>query len=624
MHRVLPPAAARRGRRPASRRASRPRPGRGQRRPRRGSPRASGRRGRSTRPPQPIEASGAVGRCSTGEGGGTCNKTWPVGVRDWHPLDSAPSRNRGDPQPLSPTWARTPRAQARRVGASGSSRREEAGRDCRRPCGIECRRRGPAPATAGYPGVAWPGGAARRRLPRGAAGSRRLHRRGRVLRHLRLRDHDLAAHGPDRHGPDRSAAFLRPQDQAPRPGPRRDGCDDRCARHGREPGDHAAGRSDHGHVCVAVLGQRVSLRAPHRLLRPCGDAQSVPAPVDARGRGAVLPLLPGAPAGGLVGRTPAASRRSLVCGGRGLPHKRRLVPPRRSSFSGSGSQTHQQLAFFGSPTRAWEFGAGALLALLVPWLARIPRPVAQTLGVAGLAAIGVAAFSIHDPGGFPVMATLLPVVVPALCWRRERRRVVAGLPVCWAYARWSGSAISPTAGISGTGRSSSSPPCCGPARGGRLPTLAALSLLPAWLSYRYVENPIRFSPRIAGRTVLVLGAVCVAVPLAACLGLRRNEQCAGRNSDDDVVPAQPGPASRHPGRMLVHAARKPGERSLHLGRARAAGERCPDRRLDRRSVQRARAPRGQTRRVRGQDRNDRPLPVRRSQRAPRGAASRDG
>jgi hypothetical protein len=49
---------------------------------------------------------------------------------------------------------------------------------------------------------------------------------------------------------------------------------------------------------------------------------------------------------------------------------------------------------------------------------------------------------------------------------------------------------------------------------------AAVSLLPAWLSYRYVENPIRFNPRIQGRRVLALAATCVVVPIVACGGWR--------------------------------------------------------------------------------------------------------
>ena len=58
-----------------------------------------------------------------------------------------------------------------------------------------------------------------------------------------------------------------------------------------------------------------------------------------------------------------------------------------------------------------------------------------------------------------------------------------------------------------------------PGAGWPAPTLAALSLVPAWLSYQFVENPIRFNPKITGRAVLAIAAVCISVPIVACLGL---------------------------------------------------------------------------------------------------------
>ena len=48
------------------------------------------------------------------------------------------------------------------------------------------------------------------------------------------------------------------------------------------------------------------------------------------------------------------------------------------------------------------------------------------------------------------------------------------------------------------------------------PLAAIVSVVPAWASFRYVENPLRFSPKLVDRRVVVLAAVCVAVPIAAC------------------------------------------------------------------------------------------------------------
>jgi peptidoglycan/LPS O-acetylase OafA/YrhL len=187
-------------------------------------------------------------------------------------------------------------------------------------------------------------------------------------------------------------------------------------------------------------------------------------------------------------------------------------------LSGSLNNRHQQFAFYGSPTRAWEFGAGALLALLVPWLARMPQPVAQALGALGLAAIGAGAFAIQDAGGFQVVPTLLPVLgtcallAAGSASRSGMSRLLSVRPAVWigdlsySWYLWHWPLIVFSAAL-------------WPGAGWAAPTLAALSLLPAWLSYRYVENPIRFSRRISGRAVLAIAAVCIAVPIGACLGL---------------------------------------------------------------------------------------------------------
>ncbi|HEY6757934.1 MAG TPA: acyltransferase family protein [Baekduia sp.] len=68
-----------------------------------------------------------------------------------------------------------------------------------------------------------------------------------------------------------------------------------------------------------------------------------------------------------------------------------------------------QAAYFVTPTRAWEFGVGGVLALL-PQLGRSPALLRAVLSWLGFVAIGVAAFA-YGPGTvFPGSAALLPVL----------------------------------------------------------------------------------------------------------------------------------------------------------------------------------------------------------------------
>jgi peptidoglycan/LPS O-acetylase OafA/YrhL len=74
--------------------------------------------------------------------------------------------------------------------------------------------------------------------------------------------------------------------------------------------------------------------------------------------------------------------------------------------------TDPAAAYFVTPARAWEFGAGGLLALLharTPASAG-PRRAARALSLAGLAAMGAAGFAFDATTPFPGLAALLPVL----------------------------------------------------------------------------------------------------------------------------------------------------------------------------------------------------------------------
>ena len=182
-----------------------------------------------------------------------------------------------------------------------------------------------------------------------------------------------------------------------------------------------------------------------------------------------------------------------------------------------------RFAFYSSPTRAWEFGLGALAVLAAPLLGRMPGWAAKTLGAAGALAIVITAFTVHE-AGFRETSAILPVAGACFLLAAGVRtnsgvsRALSVRPAVWigdlsyslylwhwplivfAKALWPGHGWVPVAA-------------------------AAASLVPSWLSYRFVENPIRYHSRlgsrssVAGRTALALAALCIALPVVASIGL---------------------------------------------------------------------------------------------------------
>ena len=185
------------------------------------------------------------------------------------------------------------------------------------------------------------------------------------------------------------------------------------------------------------------------------------------------------------------------------------------AHNGSGGALGR-FAFYGTPTRAWEFGCGALLALAAVRLT-LQRAAAAAVGAGGIALIAATAFLVHGTGMYVGWQMLLPtggavaLIAAGLRGSTPATGLLSTQPLVWvgdisySWYLWHwpvivfAHALLPTAPVSAAA--------------------AALSLVPAWLSYRYVENPIRRDVRMRGRATLVLAAVCIVVPIAACSGL---------------------------------------------------------------------------------------------------------
>lgn len=70
---------------------------------------------------------------------------------------------------------------------------------------------------------------------------------------------------------------------------------------------------------------------------------------------------------------------------------------------------NQSLAFFISPTRAWEFGLGGLIALWIP-KEDFPITLIQLLGFLGLVLIFLASYYFNEQTRFPGFAAIVPVI----------------------------------------------------------------------------------------------------------------------------------------------------------------------------------------------------------------------
>jgi peptidoglycan/LPS O-acetylase OafA/YrhL len=167
-------------------------------------------------------------------------------------------------------------------------------------------------------------------------------------------------------------------------------------------------------------------------------------------------------------------------------------------------------AYFGPHTRAWELGAGALLALGAARLQKLPGAM---LGWAGLALILTAATGYDDATAYPGWRAAVPVAgAVALIaatgrggvgrlLRLRPMQTVGRLSYGWYLWHWPVLMLFPTGSV--------------PRRA--LLALGALGL--AWATYRWVETPLRSLKRHTWRGLGIGAALCgtvagVAVGLA--------------------------------------------------------------------------------------------------------------
>lgn len=167
-------------------------------------------------------------------------------------------------------------------------------------------------------------------------------------------------------------------------------------------------------------------------------------------------------------------------------------------------------AFYLLPTRAWELGAGVLLALWKPQ--PLQGSAASALNLLGLLLIGAAALLISKADSFPGYLALVPVPVLGACLMigargRINHLLLANGPmrfigkVSYSWYLWHWPLLSLARIFSD-----------GPLSLMQSLSICALALMVAWFSWRMVEQPFRQPLR---RTKRIIPAYCVLSAMAA-------------------------------------------------------------------------------------------------------------
>ncbi|WP_193311481.1 acyltransferase family protein [Georgenia satyanarayanai] len=186
------------------------------------------------------------------------------------------------------------------------------------------------------------------------------------------------------------------------------------------------------------------------------------------------------------------------------------------------SATSPNAAFFVTTTRLWELGIGAFVAIGATQWGRLPRALATVLGWAGLAAVVLSGFLLTAGTTWPGSAALLPtlgtaavIVAGFVDGNRGPARLLAWQPAVWVGALsyslylWHWPLVVAATAV------------WGELGGGRGLLVMAAAVVPAYLSHRFVENPIRFSGSVSRSDGLALsvGANFSLVGVAAGLAL---------------------------------------------------------------------------------------------------------
>lgn len=210
-------------------------------------------------------------------------------------------------------------------------------------------------------------------------------------------------------------------------------------------------------------------------------------------------------------------------------------------------------AYFVTTTRLWELGVGALVAVGTTVWARLRPPIAAAIAWGGLAVIAVGLFTQSTRTPWPGSAALIPVLGAAAVILGGQSagalgpvRLLGVRPMVWigglsyslylwhwplvvaAKQAWHG--LTWWQGVA----------------------VVTASVIPAWLTHKLIENPLRFHPWVVARSrnALVLGLICSLVGAACGAALA----FAGRSSGFTTIDEASAPAGTFGAQILGNGA----------------------------------------------------------------------
>ena len=203
------------------------------------------------------------------------------------------------------------------------------------------------------------------------------------------------------------------------------------------------------------------------------------------------------------------------------------------SFGNRITPFPERFAFFGTPSRVWEFGIGVLL-VLIPKQNKFFMKLSPSLFLVSFAAIIWSAVELEISLPFPGVVALIPVVATGYLIfsadsSRFAQRILTWSPLValgnvsygWYLWHWPLIVFSLTLWPENT----------------TYALLAGvLALIPTALSYRLIEQPIRKNSQIIGIRALGLASICIILPVSFSIATDALARTGLGLEEPDVAP----------------------------------------------------------------------------------------